>query len=178
MKSSGWALPRGTTVLIERAGEVIPHVVKVVREGKDRRPVPVPELCPECGSHIHKSPDEVAYRCMNAACPAKRRESLIHFASRHAMNIDGLGEKIVDQLVSTGMVKDFADLYHLDAEKLASLERMAEKSAENLLRRNRRQQVQRAGAADLRVGHTLRRRAHGAIACRAFRFAGRNRECQ
>ena len=127
-------LAEGDEVLIERAGEVIPHVVKVVREGKDRRPISVPALCPECGSHIHKSPDEVAYRCVNAACPAKRRESLIHFASRHAMNIDGLGEKIVDQLVSTGMVKDFADLYHLDAEKLASLERMAEKSADNLLR--------------------------------------------
>jgi len=126
-------LAAGDEVLIERAGEVIPHVVKVVKEGKDRRPVTVPERCPECGSHIHKSPDEVAYRCVNAACPAKRRESLIHFASRHAMNIDGLGEKIVDQLVSTGMVKDFADLYHLDAEKLASLERMAEKSADNLL---------------------------------------------
>jgi DNA ligase (NAD+) len=77
---------------------------------------------------------EVAYRCVNAACPAKRKESLLHFASRHAMNIDGLGDKIVDQLVSTGMVKDFADLYHLDAEKLAALERMAEKSADNLLR--------------------------------------------
>ena len=127
-------LAAGDSVLIERAGEVIPHVVKVVQQGKDRRPVKVPELCPECGSHIHKSADEVAYRCVNAACPAKRRESLIHFASRHAMNIDGLGEKIVDQLVSTGMVKDFADLYHLDAEKLASLERMAEKSADNLLR--------------------------------------------
>ena len=127
-------LAAGDSVLIERAGEVIPHVVKVVQEGKDRRPVKVPELCPECGSHIHKSPDEVAYRCVNAACPAKRRESLIHFASRHAMNIDGLGDKLVDQLVSTGMVNDFADLYHLDAEKLAALERMAEKSADNLLR--------------------------------------------
>jgi DNA ligase (NAD+) len=127
-------LAAGDSVLIERAGEVIPHVVKVVQQGKDRRPVKVPELCPECGSHIHKSPDEVAYRCVNAACPAKRRESLIHFASRHAMNIDGLGDKIVDQLVSTGMVKDFADLYHLDGKKLASLERMAEKSAANLLR--------------------------------------------
>jgi DNA ligase (NAD+) len=127
-------LAAGDSVLIERAGEVIPHVVKVVLQGKDRRPVKVPELCPECGSHIRKSPDEVAYRCVNAACPAKRKESLIHFASRHAMNIDGLGDKLVDQLVSTGMVKDFADLYHLDAEKLASLERMAEKSAENLLR--------------------------------------------
>src|SRR5438270_8664745 len=127
-------LAAGDSVLIERAGEVIPHVVKVVLRGKDRRPVKVPELCPECGSHIHKSPDEVAYRCVNAACPAKRRESLIHFASRHAMNIDGLGDKIVDQLVTTGMVKDFADLYHLDAAKLAALERMAEKSADNLLR--------------------------------------------
>jgi DNA ligase (NAD+) len=127
-------LAAGDSVLIERAGEVIPHVVKVVQQGKDRRPVKVPELCPECGSHIHKSPDEVAYRCVNAACPAKQRESLLHFASRHAMNIDGLGDKLVDQLVSTGMVKDFADLYHLDAEKLAALERMAEKSADNLLR--------------------------------------------
>jgi DNA ligase (NAD+) len=127
-------LAAGDSVLIERAGEVIPHVVKVVRHGRDRRMVKVPELCPECGSHIHKSPDEVAYRCVNAACPAKRRESLIHFASRHAMNIDGLGEKIVDQLVSREMVKDFADLYHLDREKLAALERMAEKSADNLLR--------------------------------------------
>jgi DNA ligase (NAD+) len=127
-------LAAGDSVLIERAGEVIPHVVKVVLQGKDRRPVKVPEFCPECGSHIHKSPDEVAYRCVNAACPAKRKESLIHFASRHAMNIDGLGDKLVDQLVSTGMVKDFADLYHLDAEKLAALERMAEKSVENLLR--------------------------------------------
>jgi len=125
---------RANQKVIERAGEVIPHVVKVVQQGKDRRPVKVPELCPECGSHIHKSPDEVAYRCVNAACPAKQRESLLHFASRHAMNIDGLGDKLVDQLVSTGMVKDFADLYHLDAEKLAALERMAEKSAENLLR--------------------------------------------
>src|SRR5579864_4316450 len=127
-------LAAGDEVLIERAGEVIPHVVRVVRQGKERRPVSVPELCPECGSHIHKSPDEVAYRCVNAACPAKQRESLLHFASRHAMNIDGLGDKLVDQLVSTGMVKDFADLYHLDAEKLAALERMAEKSADNLLR--------------------------------------------
>ena len=127
-------LAAGDSVLIERAGEVIPHVVTVVLRGKDRREVKVPELCPECGSHIHKSPDEVAYRCVNAACPAKRRESLIHFASRHAMNIDGLGNKIVDQLVSTELVKDFADLYELGVEKLAALERMAKKSADNLLR--------------------------------------------
>ena len=129
-------------------------------------------MCPECGSRIHKSPDEVAYRCVNAACPAKRKESLIHFASRHAMNIDGLGDKIVDQLVSTGMVKDFADLYHLDAEKLAALERMAEKSAQNLLDEIAASKTQRPFAADLRAGHSLRGRAHGAIAGRAFRFDG------
>src|SRR5712692_7671977 len=123
----------GDTVLIERAGEVIPHVVKVLKEGKPRRAVHVPEKCPKCGSRIHKSPDEVAYRCVNAACPAKRKESLLHFAGRHAMNIDGLGDKIVDQLVDTGMVKDFADLYALKLEPLAALERMAEKSAQNLL---------------------------------------------
>ncbi len=123
----------GDTVLIERAGEVIPHVVKVVKEGKSRRKFEIPEKCPECGSRIHKSEDEVAYRCVNAACPAKRKESLLHFAGRHAMNIDGLGEKIVDQLVDSGMVKDVADLYRLKLEPLAALERMAEKSAQNLL---------------------------------------------
>jgi DNA ligase (NAD+) len=123
----------GDTVLVERAGEVIPHVLKVVERGKDRRPVHVPENCPVCGTRIHKAPDEVAYRCINVACPARRKESMIHFASRHAMNIDGLGEKIVDQLVDLGVVKDFADLYKLDVETVAGLERKAEKSAQNLL---------------------------------------------
>src|SRR5208282_2060777 len=89
--------------------------------------------CPECGSTIHKAEDEVAYRCVNAACPAKRKESLLHYASRHAMNIDGLGDKIVDQLVDKGLVKDVADLYALKEEEVAALERMAEKSAQNLL---------------------------------------------
>jgi len=126
-------LAAGDTVLIERAGEVIPHVVKVVQRGRPREPVTVPERCPECGTRIHRSADEVAYRCVNVACPARRKESLIHFAGRHAMNIDGLGEKIVNQLVDRGLVKDFADLYHLDLEKVAALERRAEKSAQNLL---------------------------------------------
>jgi DNA ligase (NAD+) len=123
----------GDTVLIERAGEVIPHVLKVVKEGAQRKPFRVPKNCPECGSTIHKSEDEVAYRCVNAACPAKRKESLLHFASRHAMDIDGLGEKIVDQLVDKGLVKDVADLYLLKLDDVAELERMAEKSAQNLL---------------------------------------------
>jgi DNA ligase (NAD+) len=123
----------GDTVLIERAGDVIPHVVRVVRHGPHRRPFRMPEKCPVCGSRIHKDPDEVAYRCVNANCPARLRESLLHFAGRHAMDIDGLGEKIVDQLVEKGLVRDVADLYHLKLETLAALERMGEKSAQNLL---------------------------------------------
>ena len=123
----------GDTVLIERAGEVIPHVLKVVKEGKNRRPFRMPKHCPECGSTIHHVEGEVAYRCVNAACPAKRKESILHFAGRHAMNIDGLGDKIVDQLVDKALVKDVADLYALKEDELAGLERMAEKSAQNLL---------------------------------------------
>jgi DNA ligase (NAD+) len=123
----------GDTVLVERAGEVIPHVLKVVKQGKERKVFHMPEKCPECGSTIHKAADAVAYRCVNAGCPAKRRESLLHFAGRHAMNIDGLGEKIVDQLVEQGLVRDVADLYSLKVEKVAALERVAEKSAQNLL---------------------------------------------
>ena len=123
----------GDTVLIERAGEVIPHVLKVVKEGKNRKAFHMPKKCPVCGSTIHKVEGEVAYRCVNAACPAKLKESLLHFAGRHAMNIDGLGEKIVDQLVEKGIVKDAADLYSLKLEEVAELERMGEKSAQNLL---------------------------------------------
>ena len=123
----------GDTVLIERAGEVIPHVLKVVKEGKNRKAFRMPKECPECGSKIHKVEGEVAYRCVNAACPAKRKESLLHFAGRHAMDIDGLGDKIVDQLVDKGIVKDLADLYKLKPDEVAGLERMAEKSAQNLL---------------------------------------------
>jgi DNA ligase (NAD+) len=123
----------GDTVLIERAGEVIPHVLKVVKEGKGRKPFRMPKHCPECGSMIHHVDGEVAYRCVNAACPAKRKESILHFAGRHAMNIDGLGDKIVDQLVDKGFVKDVADLYTLKEDAVAGLERMAEKSAQNLL---------------------------------------------
>src|SRR5947207_5038581 len=123
----------GDTVLIERAGEVIPHVLKVVKEGKNRRPFRMPKHCPECGSTIHHVEGEVAYRCVNAACPAKRKESLLHFASRHAMDINGLGDKIVDQLVDKGMAKDIADLYTVKLDEVANLDRMGEKSAQNLL---------------------------------------------
>jgi DNA ligase (NAD+) len=123
----------GDTVLVERAGEVIPHVLKVVKEGKSRKAFHMPKTCPECGSKIHRVEGEVAYRCVNAACPAKRRESILHFAGRHAMNIDGLGDKIVDQLVEKNLVKDVAELYSLKTDNVAELDRMAEKSAQNLI---------------------------------------------
>jgi DNA ligase (NAD+) len=123
----------GDTVLVERAGEVIPHVLKVVKHGAEEKPFRMPSKCPVCGMGIHRAEGEVAYRCVNVSCPARRRESFLHFAGRHAMNIDGLGEKIVDQLIDNELLKDFADLYKLKLEKVAELERMAEKSAQNLL---------------------------------------------
>ena len=123
----------GDTVLVERAGEVIPHVLKVVKHGSEEKPFKMPDKCPVCGMHVHHVEGEIAYRCVNVSCPVRRRESFLHFAGRHAMNIDGLGEKIVDQLLEKNVVKDFADLYKLDLERLANLDRMAEKSAQNLI---------------------------------------------
>lgn len=123
----------GDAVLVERAGEVIPHVLKVVKHGKEEKPFKMPDKCPVCGTRVHQREGEVAYRCVNVSCPARMRESMIHYAGRHAMNIDGLGEKIVEQLLERGLVKDYADLYKLDVPTLENLERMAEKSAENLV---------------------------------------------
>jgi DNA ligase (NAD+) len=123
----------GDTVLVERAGEVIPHVLKVVKHGTEEKEFEMPDKCPVCGMRVHHTEGEAAYRCVNVSCPARRRESLLHFAGRHAMNIDGLGDKIVDQLLQKGLVKDYADLYRLKLETLSGLERMAEKSAQNLL---------------------------------------------
>jgi DNA ligase (NAD+) len=123
----------GDTVLVERAGEVIPHVLKVVKHGHEEKEFEMPSKCPVCGMRVYHTEGEVAYRCVNVSCPARRRESILHFAGRHAMNIDGLGDKIVVQLLEKGLVKDFADLYKLDLESVANLERMADKSAQNLL---------------------------------------------
>jgi DNA ligase (NAD+) len=123
----------GDTVLVERAGEVIPHVLKVVKHGAEEVEFQMPENCPVCGMHVHHTEGEAAYRCVNVSCPARTRESLLHFAARHAMNIDGLGDKIVIQLLEKGLVKNYADLYRLDLETLSNLDRMGEKSAQNLL---------------------------------------------
>ena len=127
---------KGDTVVIERAGDVIPYVVRVVREKRSGRPrrFKMPTRCPvaECGGHVVREEGEAAYRCINAACPAQLKSRIRHFASRGAMDIDGLGEKLVDQLVERDLVRDFADLYRIEAATLAGLERMAEKSAGNL----------------------------------------------
>jgi DNA ligase (NAD+) len=134
----------GDTVLIQRAGEVIPQVVKVVTHAKDGRPFRMPEQCPVCGGGVLRAEGEVAYRCVNAACPAQLKESLLHFAARRAMNIDGLGEALVDQVVDRGMVKDAADLYALSEEALAGLERMGEKSAANVIK-----EIEKSKSVDL-----------------------------
>jgi len=125
----------GDTVVIERAGDVIPAVVRVVLEKRSgsERFLPMPTVCPECGSQVIKLPEEVAVRCQGLACPAQIRESIIHFASRNAMDIDGLGEKYIDQLLRLGLVHDVADIYQLKATDLMRFERMGDKLAENLL---------------------------------------------
>jgi DNA ligase (NAD+) len=125
----------GDTVLIERAGDVIPYVVQVVvaKRPSDSAEYRFPEACPACGGVAFRPEGEVYWRCQNTACPAQLKERLRHFGSRRAMDIEGLGEAAVEQLVDRGRVKSFADLYDLGAEEVAELERFAEKSAENLV---------------------------------------------
>ena len=124
----------GDTVLIERAGDVIPYVVQVVaaRRPADAVEYAFPTQCPACGGVAFRPEGEAYWRCMNTACPAQLKERLKHFGSRRAMDIEGLGDAAIEQLVDRGLVKDFADLYRLTAEQLAELERFAEKSAQNL----------------------------------------------
>ncbi|MBI2152385.1 MAG: NAD-dependent DNA ligase LigA [Candidatus Rokubacteria bacterium] len=125
----------GDTVLIERAGDVIPYVIQVIlskRPPHAKRFV-FPDHCPACGARAYRPEGEAIWRCTNAACPAQLKERLLHFGSRRAMDIEHLGEAVVGQLVDRELVRDFADLYHLTVEQLAGLERLAEKSASNLV---------------------------------------------
>jgi DNA ligase (NAD+) len=124
----------GDWVSVERGGDVIPKVVKVL-EDKPRgtRKFHMPERCPVCGGHVVRAEGEADHRCVNANCPAKLRESIRHFASRGVMNIEGMGDALVNQLVETDMVKDIADIYDLTEDKLLKLERMGKKSARNIL---------------------------------------------
>lgn len=125
----------GDTVIVQRAGDVIPEIVAVVKEkrtGRERK-FTMPRTCPACGAKVERQEGEVIARCVNIACPAQIKGRIEHFASRGAMDIEGLGEKLVNQLVDTGLVKSPADLYFLTKESLVALERMGEKSAQNLL---------------------------------------------
>ncbi len=125
----------GDTVVVERAGEVIPHVVMVIKErrtGKEK-PFPIPDKCPVCGSRVVREEGEVAARCIGLNCPAQVQERIRHFASRGAMDIEGLGEKNVELLYSKGLIKHFSDVYKLKKEELLNLPRFAEKSAQNLI---------------------------------------------
>ncbi len=103
----------GDTVLVERAGDVIPKVVRVVKEGGNRRDFKMPRECPVCGTEVVRAEGEAASRCVNVNCPARLRESILHFAARGVMDIDGMGDAIVDQLVDQGLVKNVADIYRI-----------------------------------------------------------------
>jgi DNA ligase (NAD+) len=121
--------------VLERAGDVIPYVVGVVEEkrtGKEKKFV-MPDRCPVCGAAVYREEGEVAYRCIGVSCPAKLKESLRFFGSRSALDIEGLGEKLIEQLVERELVRDLADLFRLKKEDLVQLDRMGDKSAQNLI---------------------------------------------
>lgn len=128
-------LYRYDTVLVQRAGDVIPEIVKVIAEKRDGRQVPIlfPAECPECGQPLVQKPDEAAIRCVNPDCPAQQLQKLIHFAGKSGLDIEGLGKKNVEQLVREGLVRSIPDLFNLRMDKLASLDGWGEKSARNIL---------------------------------------------
>lgn len=123
----------GDTVIVERSGDVIPKIVRVSAQGSYRKPFRMPEKCPVCGGKIVREEGESASRCINTNCPARLKESILHFSSRGVMNIDGLGDALVDQLVDKHMVNNVAELYDLGEEQLMNLDRMGRKSAANIL---------------------------------------------
>ncbi|WP_075036105.1 NAD-dependent DNA ligase LigA [Halobacillus dabanensis] len=125
----------GDTVIIKKAGDIIPEVVRVLEDQRtgEEEPYRMPEECPECGSNLVRLDEEVALRCINPNCPAQLREGLIHFVSRNAMDIEGLGEKVIAQLFQENLIHNIADLYKLKREELLELDRMGEKSVDNLL---------------------------------------------
>jgi DNA ligase (NAD+) len=150
-------LKLGDWVKVERGGDVIPKVVEVIADAdhpRGRHSFVFPSTCPECGSEVVRAEGEVDYRCVNADCPAKLRESLLHFGRREVMNIEGLGEAVVQQLFEREMVRSVADLYKLTVKQLAGLERFAEKSATTLVEEI--EQSRRAGLARVLMGLGIR----------------------
>ena len=125
----------GDTVVLQKAGEIIPEVVSVNRAKRQEGSVPfkMPQFCPECGSPVVRDEDGAALRCTSPECPAQRLRNIAHFASREAMDIEGLGISVCESLINSGLVKNFADLYYLEAQSVSMLDRMGEKSAQNLI---------------------------------------------
>ena len=171
----------GDWVEVERGGDVIPKVTAVL-EDKDHprghKSFHMPEKCPECGTKVVRTEGEVDYRCVNANCPAKLRESIRHFASRHVMNIEGMGDALVNQLTERGLVKNVADIYKLTKDDLLSLERMGDKSAQNVL-----DEIEASKKLPLeRVIYGLGIRFVGErtaqFLAEHFGFSGRDHECQ
>jgi len=161
----------GDTVAVEKGGEVIPKVTRVVVEQRPpgAAPFAMPDRCPACGEKVVREEGAVAVRCVNASCPAQQRESVRHFASRRAMDIEGLGDKLVDRLFREGLITDISSIYGLDASTLAKLERFGEKSASNLM-----EQIEKskgAGLARLLLGFGIRHVGERAAHLLAVRFA-------
>ena len=125
----------GDTVIVQKAGDIIPEIVASVKEKRDgsEKVYEVPCVCPACGAPVERDEDMAAVRCVNELCPAKRSRAIAHFASKGAMNIDGLGQQIIDLLIENNLIDNVADLYLLKAEDIAKLDRMGEKSASNLV---------------------------------------------
>ena len=176
----------GDTVIVRRAGDVIPEVVAVVL---DRRPADVAEpfdlvktlrgQCPVCASAIAREEGEVDWRCSGGLfCPAQRKQAILHFAGRRAMDVEGLGDKLVDQLVDAGVIQALPELYSLDLARLVALDRMGEKSARNILAGLGQEQGHHAGALPLRPGHSACRRNDGERPGATFRPTGAGDGCQ
>ncbi len=165
----------GDTVLIERAGDVIPYLVQVIPDKRPpgAPPFRMPPTCPACGGAAVRPEGEVVWRCTNSACPAQLKERLFHFGSRRAMDIEHLGEVVIAQLVDRGLVRDFADLYGLSVETLAGLDRMADRSAQNLARAIQASRTR--GLARLLNGLGIRMVGERAAALLASRFGSMER---
>ena len=125
----------GDTVIIQKAGDIIPEIVRVIKDKRtgNEEKFFMPNTCPSCGSEASRDPEEAVWRCTNAACPAQLKESILHFVSREAMNIEGVGPSLIERMMDAELVEDYGDLYYLSKEDLKVLERMAEKSADNVL---------------------------------------------
>ena len=164
----------GDTVIIRRAGDVIPQVAAVVKDKRpaEARPIVFPEACPVCQSPVRRLEGEAVARCSGGLfCGAQNKEAIKHFASRKAMDIDGLGDKLVELLVDKGLIYSVADLYELSAEKIAGLERMGEKSAQNLIDSIAGEQANQFGQVSLCAGYPRSGRGHRANSGTQFRLA-------